>query len=58
MEKIAQNLSVIPVTLQIKEEIIKQINTLKPFDMEPRKALPKKKSLHRKKKITVKRKLI
>ena len=43
MEKIAQNLSVIPVTLQIKEEIIKQINTLKPFDMEPRKALPKKK---------------
>ena len=42
----------------IKEEIIKQINTLKPFDMEPRKALPKKKSLHRKKKITVKRKLI
>ena len=58
MEKIAQNLSVIPVTLQIKEEIIKQINTLKPFDMEARKALPKKKGLHRKKKITVKRKLI
>ena len=35
MEKIAQNLSQMPVTLQIKEEIIKQINTLKPFDMEP-----------------------
>ena len=26
----------------IKEEIIKQINTLKPFDMEPRRAIPKK----------------
>ena len=31
------------VTLQIKEEIIKQINTLKPFDMEPGKVIPKKK---------------
>ena len=26
----------------IEEEKIKQINTLKPFDMEPRKAIPKK----------------
>ena len=26
----------------IKEVIIKQINTLKPFDMEPGKAIPKK----------------
>ena len=26
----------------IKEEIIKQINTLKPFNMEPRNAIPKK----------------
>ena len=26
----------------IEEGIIKQINTLKPFDMEPRKAIPKK----------------
>ena len=26
----------------IEQEIIKQINTLKPFDMEPRKAIPKK----------------
>ena len=26
----------------IKEEIIKQINTLKPFDMKPRKAISKK----------------
>ena len=29
-------------TSDIKEEIIKQINTLKPFDMEPCKAIPKK----------------
>ena len=27
---------------EIKEEIIKHINTPKPFDMEPRKATPKK----------------
>ena len=26
----------------VKEEIIKQVNMLKPFDMEPRKAVPKK----------------
>ena len=26
----------------IEEEVIKQINTLKPFDMEPCKAIPKK----------------
>ena len=26
----------------IKEEIIKQLNSPKPFDMEPRKAIPKK----------------
>ena len=26
----------------IEEEVIKQTNTFKPFDMEPRKAIPKK----------------
>ena len=41
----------------IEEEIIKQINMLKPFDMETRKAIPKK-SFYRKRQITVKRKLI
>ena len=29
-------------SLNIEEEIIKQINTLKPFNMEPRKAISKK----------------
>ena len=29
-------------TSDIEEEIIKQINTLKPFDVEPCKAIPKK----------------
>ena len=29
-------------SLDIEEEVTKQINTLKPFDMEPRKAIPKK----------------
>ena len=26
----------------IEEEVLKQTNTFKPFDMEPRKAIPKK----------------
>ena len=41
----------------IEEEIIKQIKMLKPFDMETRKAIPKK-PFYRKRQITVKRKLI
>ena len=39
----------------IEEEIIKQINTLKPFDMEP---LFLRYILYRKKKLIVKKKLI
>ena len=30
----------------IEEEVIKQINTLKPFNMEPRKAIPIKNILY------------
>ena len=41
----------------IEEEIIKQIKMLKPFDMETRKAIPKK-PFYRKRQITVKKKLI
>ena len=41
----------------IEEEVTKQVITLKPFDMEPRKAIPKKK-FNWKKKIAVKKKLI
>ena len=41
----------------VEEEIIKQINTLTPFNVEPHKAITKK-PLHLKKKITVKKKLI
>ena len=42
----------------IEEKIIKQLSTPKPFDMEPHKAIPKKHFLYRKKKITVKKKII
>ena len=37
MENICSN-----IFTDIEEDIIKQINTLKPFDMEPCKAIPKK----------------
>ena len=41
----------------IEEEIIKQIKTLKPFDMEPRKGIPKKPFVSEEEN-TVKKKLI
>ena len=41
-KKIAQNLFDVSKSSDIEEEIIKQINVLKPFNMEPHKASPKK----------------
>ena len=42
-KKFVQNLFVMPATVPIsKKGLLKQINTLKPFDMEPRKAIRKK----------------
>ena len=41
----------------IEEELMKEINTLKPFDMEPLR-LSLRNLLYQKKKITVKNKLI
>ena len=41
-KKIAQNFLPDSSNSDIKEEIVKQINMLKPFDVEPRKDIPKK----------------